>query len=403
MAKWLYATGVGGSVASGLTRWYPLAGSPVQENATESLSQTLLRSSYTGSNMMINVTAVTGTATVTSRKNAGAGSQTISVTTTGQKEDTTHTDTLVSGDLINYQIAMSAGHSDTVTFKSLSTLLDDSGANVPIVTGTCFAADPASSGTVYGRFTGHLETRSTTEANHQVTLRATATLTRFRVWIDAQSGTSTMRTRINAADGGQSVSVASTGSKEDTSGSDSVVSGDLLAWQQTGGTNAKARVAQMQLATTLAPNAFASEGGITAIGASVTRYIALGGALGASTSTTEGDAQVKARVADTWSLLESNVVSNSRSDATTIDFRVGAASPGGGPTLSVAGGATGIKVDLTGTYTSSATDLMNYRLLTGGGTGTIVVSTVGVHQGTVVTPALGFHLPVFPSRREMFC
>src|SRR5262245_16487720 len=151
MAVWLYANHLLTAIGSGLTRYVATAGAD-SPPATESQAQILIRGSYTAKNLMANCTAITGTHTLTFRKNAGAGSQTISITTTGQKEDTTNTDSLADGDLIAYQSVTSGGHSDTATLRSISVLLDDAGANIPLL--ICAQASPSTTPTKYGRVTG---------------------------------------------------------------------------------------------------------------------------------------------------------------------------------------------------------------------------------------------------------
>src|SRR3990167_11137323 len=69
-----------------------------------------------------------------------------------------------------------------------------------------------------------------TEANRQITYRSAGTLSNLWVNVDSNTldGTTTIRTRINGANGAQSVSFASstTGIAEDTTNSDTIVAGD---------------------------------------------------------------------------------------------------------------------------------------------------------------------------------
>ena len=85
-----------------------LAGKP-ELQTTETNAQTRIRKAGTLTNMFINETANSGSNVngyMTSRVGSGAGNLTIATgTTTGIKEDTTHTDTLVAGDDRNYQFA----------------------------------------------------------------------------------------------------------------------------------------------------------------------------------------------------------------------------------------------------------------------------------------------------------
>lgn len=382
MASWLYGAGVGGGLSSGLTRTYPLAGNNTA-HTTESDTQMLIRGSYTWSNLMCNVTAITGTLTMKSRIGAADGTQVISATTTGQKEDTTHSDSLSDGNLINYQGVMSGGHSDTSTFQSLSSLLDDAGSGIPILFGCTQSGLGFTSAAAYAPFVGRLNAAgnvTTTESEAQITVRAAATISKFSFNVTSLTGTQTYRTRVNGANGGQSVSATSTGRKEDTSGTDSLVAGDEICWgKDSGGTSSGIKSAQVKSSSVVGQQLFATQVGATAISGSVARYLCPGG--DTAGTTTESLAQIKARVVDDFVNMQCNVTANSRSDATTVDFRAGAASPSGGPAISVASSSTGIKEDLTGTYTTATTDLINYRIVTGAGTGTITITTVGVQQG----------------------
>src|SRR6185369_14577730 len=132
--------------------------------------------------------------------------------------------------------------------------------------------------------------------------------------------------------------VSETGAKEDVSATDLVTAGDTcnVKWLSAG----SATLATFQSKSNASANlVVASRTGVAGIGASITNYYALGGTLQVP-ATTESNAQIKARVADTWKNLQANVTANSRSDATTINLRSGAANPSGGPSISVSAGAT---------------------------------------------------------------
>src|SRR6266487_941783 len=94
----------GGAAISGSPRYHSLAGD-MNNATTETNVQVMMRSPGVASKMFVQVTINTSsTITVTSRKNAAAGAQTVTVTnsTIGIFEDTTHTDTISAGEKWNY-------------------------------------------------------------------------------------------------------------------------------------------------------------------------------------------------------------------------------------------------------------------------------------------------------------
>src|SRR6187200_382847 len=78
-------------------------------------------------------------------------------------------------------------------------------------------------------------TKSTNEAGRQLLFRLPGVLSNLyiRVTVNAIAGTSTIRTRNNTNNGGQSVSIGSTATGEftDSSGTDTVAAGDKLNCQ----------------------------------------------------------------------------------------------------------------------------------------------------------------------------
>lgn len=394
MSKWIYASKYISSFAQGVTRYCVLNGenSPTTlATGTEAVQQLLCRGSYTASNLWCNVTAISGTLTLRDRKNGANGGQAISITTTGTKEDTTNTTSLSDGDLYCLQGVQSNSHGDACTLQTSSVLLDDAGSNIPIIQ----SAGVGAGGTSANQFNptcGSLGfTNTLSEA--EIKVGYGTTLSRMRTYLTSTS-TGEFDYYFDGVAGTQALSYSGeTGAKEDTTATDIVASGERwsIEWIATGGCT----IASIQEKSSAGANLLiAARPGLSGIGASVTNYYPLCATL-ASPATTESNAQIKTRVADTFSKLQCNVTANSRSDATTVDFRKGATSPSGGPAVSVASSSTGIKEDTTGTYTSITTDLINYRVATGGGTGTITITTVGVQQGTTAAPSVGKPWPYY--------
>ncbi len=90
-----------------LTRFYKFQSNNVAATTENNTVQVKTRAAFTLSELIINVTAITMTdpSTLTTRKNAGAGAQTASITTsTGIFSDSVNTDVLVTTDKINMQL-----------------------------------------------------------------------------------------------------------------------------------------------------------------------------------------------------------------------------------------------------------------------------------------------------------
>lgn len=351
--------------------------------------------------MWLNVTAVTGTLTFVDRKNGAAGGQSLSITTTGTKEDTSGTTSLSAAtpDLYNLQGTMSGTHGDTATVIMFAVLLDDGAVGSALwMTGR-----PAGTTTNTGLATADFVplsgytgiTWTTTEAKAQLVVRQAVIVSNiaFNLTANTYADTTTWRFRNNGANGNQAISVAaaSTGWKEDTVATDSVVAGDLICGgRDAGGVSGSARIPTVEI-TTSGTTRVMSSSATLGVAITATAYSTLTENL--STNATESNLQVKVRVADTFSNLQSYVSANTRSDDSTVDFRAGAASPGGGPSISIASSSTGLKEDNTGSYVTAATDLINFRTLIGGGSGTLTLTTIGVQQGVGV----GF-FPPWPPR-----
>lgn len=386
MSRWLAVNSPGLSIAQGSTNYQPLIGGATSGTTAEANTQLRARSAYTLRNLAANASAISGTCTLRTRVNGGNGSQSVSITATGLIEDTTNTDSIASGDLMNFQTVMSNSHGNACTLSYEAILIDDAGV------GSAILATQGGSNSIAQNFffaVGAGALASGTESDVQVVFRASTTLSNFRVYVSTNTlnATKTIRTRKNGANGGQSVSytASQTGEQEDTTGSDSMVAGDLLALESpasgSSGTMVMVRT-QIKASAVAQIQAVASIVGSGAQGASTTTYVKFGTS---QTNATESNQQVKALVVDVWKNMQALVRANSRSDATTFDMRVNAASPGSGPAISVTAASTGIKEDLTGSYTTATTDLINFRRVTGGGTGTIEVDTTGVQQSDLPT------------------
>lgn len=207
---------------AGLTA-YTVAGS-------DAYTQTVVRCAGTWKSLSLNINTNSGTDTIKSRVGGADGNQVISTSSTGIVQDTTHSDSITSGNLLNISVQTSA--SSNVFYLSSefagTTSAQDVGAvsSGAGVTGVSFTA----STTYYACPYGGLST-STTEVNNKLNCPYALTLSRPRIYVHSNSSsTMTVTARKNGSDGNAVVSVSSgaTGEMEDTTHSDSFASADDL-------------------------------------------------------------------------------------------------------------------------------------------------------------------------------
>jgi len=101
----------------GTTYFLILNGHPQRNNTTEANEQTLARMNFTARNLFVrfNTNTVNGTSTVVTRKSGADGNLTVSIpaSTSGNYEDTTHSDFVLSTDTYNYSVALGGSSGTT--------------------------------------------------------------------------------------------------------------------------------------------------------------------------------------------------------------------------------------------------------------------------------------------------
>lgn len=186
------------------------------------------------------------------------------------------------------------------------------------------------------------------------------------------TGTSIVRSRINGADGSQSVSFGAgvTGDFQDTVNSDSLTAGDLVASQEiTGGTSGSVtlRVISYSLNDTVGERNIIGSGSqpdLSGIAPSTTVYNPIVGRQIANNAT-ESTTQYRIRAAITFSNLRVFVPTNTTEDP-TIQLRINGAN--GNQSLAIPTDATGDFEDVTNTDILVSGDLVNLQITTGAGT-----------------------------------
>lgn len=219
---------------------YVLIGGDADSSATESEVQYRVRSSKTFSKMRVYIHVNVGAAcSLYFRKNGANGNEVISIpaATTGSFEDAVNTDSVVSGDLLNYY---GVGGSPAKTVMQIT-----SSGNRLLIGGTI------GGNVLYGAQRqppeGWVATSNTTEARTQFPALTALTIKNLliRVSVNTRDGITTFTSRKNGVDGSLSASIpaTTTGTFEDTANSDSLISTDLYNYGWTpGGTSGQMNI-----------------------------------------------------------------------------------------------------------------------------------------------------------------
>jgi hypothetical protein len=223
---------------SASTTVYIPPGGATDTTATEANAQWKTRTAGTWRNIQINVRTNnrSDATTFKSRVNGANGNQSASITasTTGWFEDTSNTDTVADGDLLCYELATGGGTGSLSHWLTYSEL-DNSAGAFALITADAAGTAIGINLTNYVGFSGVTNRLSTTESRVYVNSAIGFTAAKLRCYVSANThaNAATLKSRINTANGAQSVSItaSTTGWFEDASNSDSVVAGDLLAAQ----------------------------------------------------------------------------------------------------------------------------------------------------------------------------
>ncbi len=214
---------------------------------------------YTGLSVNVTVANATGDSTLTFRKNGADGNNTVTVSSgaTGLFQDTTNSDTVAVGDLVNFNLTYTAG---SAAFSSWTILFEaDDGSTTQF---NMAAGQPAGYGNNnairYMYPVGTLVTNLTTESLTQNMINHNCVMSNFGVYVSAntRTTTTTFRPRVNAADAPSSGGVVQytstqTGLRRNTSTTVTLTAGDLidLSWV-TGGSGNLITISNIQYTLT---------------------------------------------------------------------------------------------------------------------------------------------------------
>lgn len=356
---------------------------------SEALAQHNFR--YPGKLTNLFVRSVTNTAsgasTVKTRINGADGNLTVSIpaTTTGKFEDTSNSDTIALNDLVCYQFVNGGGANNTWAGVSVSFLPTDSTVTVQMMgVGVTFPVIVFStpSATVFGRVTGE-GGNSATETNAEITWNQTFTAQYgfARVTTNGRASASTLTSRKNQADGNIVISItgSTTGLFEDTTHTDSIVSGDETDWKfQTGTGTGNISIQNWGYYAIATDSKFPMTAGASpasplVVNQATTGY--WGTSSGSSVTTTEARVQFEPGFNLTLSNLRANVTANTLLATSTIRTRKATAN--GNQALSITTLATGYFEDTTNTDVVGIDDAIDYQIVAGAGGTSFTIQYVG--------------------------
>lgn len=213
----------------------------VQTISTEAPAQAPMRQNGTISNLSTVVSANTTTVSnvITVRNNLAATAMTVTYTSlqTGVKNDTTNTASIINTDEVDFEVAMAndASGAKTMSIKVMEiqfTSSEDNYIGYLTVGATSTSTTITTASTSYYLDGGTVYDSSTTE--YPIEMLNSYTLSNLFTYTvsNARTTTTTITFRKNLANGNQTVNYTSgqTGVKEDTSNSDSIVSGDDIGY-----------------------------------------------------------------------------------------------------------------------------------------------------------------------------
>jgi hypothetical protein len=315
------------------------------------------------------VTAASSTSTALLRHNAANGNETISISaSTGTFTDTTHTDSISSGDKID--MAVTPG--STALHIEVAAVVFAASSNTVTIGSAINGAVPNynASTTSYLPPIGIQSYNSgatTTEADTECRTQVALTVSTVSVNVDTASSSTTVHGRVNAANGNISITFSASGISADTTHTDSLSSTNTYDYSiVTGASSVTLNGVGGTFSSSSGYTIFSCscDQGQSTIAKSTTIYFGLAGDLETGDST-ESDTEVLTNNTFTFSDLDVNVQANTVSATSTVTLRANAASPSNGPSASITSSGTGHFTDTTHTYAAAATDEIDQQVVTG--------------------------------------
>ena len=370
----------------------------VSGNATEANAQSPWGIAGTFSRLSVTITTNDrSTSTVTMRIDGADGNLTVTIpaSTTGTFEDTSNTDVISGGELVNTFLALGGTGSNFIEGPRSIDFTPASGAAHRLASGAqsnLNSVNPYFFAPIGGQQTG-----SFTEAHYQVACPAgTWSNLAFEMRTNSRGTATDVKSRVGGADGNQivTVSAGTTGSFEDVTNSDTVSAGDLIGItvdNGTGGGNFRTH----WIGTAFAPSGSqyllgcAQGGGGETFTTGSPIFHPPAGWLSPGYAT-EATAQAPITRPATLSRVRTYVFANGATSASTVRARVNGADGNGVVTITAA--TTGAFEDVTNSDSLADGDDLCWEIEVGsGGTGTIQLATI---SGWLTIPSGGLNLAV---------
>lgn len=338
------------------TAYGPVIG-PTVYTTTLANTQTLIRDSYTFSNMTVRIATNslnTGSSVFTLMDGSSATTCTISFSAaeTGIKQDPSHTADFADGDLVCTRMVNGGASGNVYCSGSAYQVYSANGsyimsnANVGTMTSTT---------TSYSFLCGH-QSYTSTENNTKLICYTESTVSNLRTYCATYNGASaTVSIRDNGATATNTVTVSGSGAFEDPTHTDTITAGQTIGLiNEASGTGPQIGMTQVKVVSDGQVIAGGSTGG-TAINYDNDRYPFMDGYSGA---TTQSYMQEYALTTIKAKNLKVYVSAYSLNVAGTMALQVG----GADSDLSASLSATGNNVDTSNEVTLASTDLINLHL-----------------------------------------
>jgi len=361
------ATSIGQAIAKNTTRYMHPLGLLTPDAAATALTWWIVRDTLTASNLWVRISAntVTGNSVFTFKIGATSATQTITVgsTLTGAFQDTTHTDSLVSGNGVSHKLAVpNLGTSITVTIIAFQIQADSAQAGV---VGSAGPTVEAAGFVDYYPMLGYAPNPGVSiEARTALKVEVAGTLSNMALFVyeNTRAATGSLKSRVNGSNGAQTVTItgSTTGLFEDTTNTDAVSIGQTIGAMLTAPTGAGnfyiGDIHTMKFASAgqiigaCDPRASAEEQA-----AGTTGYCGFGDYVFIYSTTPELNVKTKALFDFTLKNLCVYILTCTLNVAGTIGLRLNGVTQA----LVVSANATGILEDTTHTVDVVSTDLIN--------------------------------------------
>lgn len=355
-------------------------------STTEVNVQSKFRQAGTLKYSQIKVSANTSSTTMTCRirKNSANGNNVISITasSTGLFEDTSNTDTVSVGDLINWNVTGVTVGSVSCRSLGISFISNDAKINQLVANGGAVVTNGT---TVYQVIASSNGTANATEATRQVPIDYKYSFNNMEVGVQTNTTTSanTINLRVNGVNSALTISVTAgtTGFFADTTHTVTGFAGDLVSAQYINGGGGDYEVDFFGLTSQdthiSAHQIYINKGLGTTLNATATIYWGITEPSLGGSSTTETDKYYYLRTdGGAFSNLALYISANTLSVAGTYRFRRNGAN--GSQSISIGAGITGLFEDFSNIDACLKDDFVDLQWAGGGGTGTASVEVTSV-------------------------